>query len=120
MLPVLPASWFNIVTQHGLRLHVCMLPVHLHPGIVTDSGKCIAAVAVVPTCLKCNVTLVDDSLSAPCEGGKKLVLLQAVVGIAGCGPTGGFPHLLPSRVPKSAQSSTVAGQNRGHCFNGRI
>ena len=73
-------------------------------------------IAVVPTHLECNVTLVDNSLSAPCEGGKKLVLLRAVAGVAGCGPAGGFPRLLPSRVPKSALGSTTAGQNGSHRF----
>ena len=44
------------------------------------------------------------------------MLLQAVVGVAGCGPAGGFPRLLPSHVPKITLSSTAAGQNRGHRF----
>ena len=84
--------------------------------VMRQIQKDLAVAATVPVRLKCNVTLVVESLNALCEGGKELVLLRAVVGVAGCGPACGFPHLLPSRVPKSALNSTAAGQNRGHCF----
>ena len=98
-----------------------MLPIHLQAGtvqiVVTDSERRCGC-CVVPTPLLRNVTFVDDSLSAPCKGGKKLVLLQDVVGVAGYGPVDRFPRLLPSRVPKSTLRSTTEGQNRGHCFNG--
>ena len=64
--------------------------------------KGVAVVAAVPTRLKRITALIEDSWSAPCEGDKKLVPFRAVAGVAGCGPAGGFPRLLPSRVPKSA------------------
>ena len=77
-------------------LSICKLALY---ELLRQIQKGVAVVAVVPTCLLRNVTLIDDSLSAPCKGGKKLVLLQDVAGVAGCGPAGGFPRLLPSRVP---------------------
>ena len=85
-------------------MSVCSLSVYMLAvcGLMTQIQKELAVAATVPAHLKCNATLVAESLSAWCEGGRELVLLRAVAGVAGCGPAGGFPCLLPSCVPKSA------------------